>query len=42
MEKKEALEIIRIALTGYVEDCAGANTPEALEIEEAYEVIKKD
>lgn len=39
MEKKEALEIIRIALTGYVEDSAGAESQEAKDIDKAWEII---
>ena len=41
MEKSEATQIIHNALAGYVEDCAGADTPEANEIQEAWELIKE-
>ena len=42
MEKKEALEIIRIALTGYIEDSAGAESEEAKYIDEAFGIMKKE
>ena len=41
MERKEATQIIHNALVGYVEDCAGANTPEANEIQEAWDTLKE-
>lgn len=40
ISKEEALEIIYTALVSYVEDCAGQDSEEAKEIDEAYEVIK--
>ncbi len=41
MKKDVALEVIRIALAGYIENCSGEGTEETLEIEEAWKVINK-
>ena len=41
MERPEATQIIHNALVGYVEDCAGENTPEANEIQEAWDTLKE-
>jgi hypothetical protein len=40
MDKETANRIIANALSSYIEDCAGAGTPEAEQIEEAWQVIK--
>lgn len=39
MKRIEAKTVIQNALAGYVEDCAGANTPEADGIQEVWDVI---
>ena len=41
MKRAEATQIIHNALVGYVEDCAGADTPEANEIQEAWDTLKE-
>jgi hypothetical protein len=41
MKRKEAVEVLHNALTSYVEDCAGANTPEAEEIQKAWDRIQE-
>ena len=41
MKRKKATQIIHNALVGYVEDCAGENTPEANEIQEAWDLIRE-
>ena len=41
MKRQEATQIIHNALVGYVEDCAGENTPEANEIQEAWDTLKE-
>lgn len=39
MKRAKAKKVIQNALIGYVEDCAGAETPEANEIQEAWNTI---
>ena len=41
MKRQEATQIIHNAFVGYVEDCAGENTPEANEIQEAWDTLKE-
>lgn len=41
MDEKIALEVIRTALTSYIENCSGVRTPETKEIEKAWKVISK-
>ena len=41
MKREEALQIVFNALSGYVEDCAGAESEEAKEIQQAWELINK-
>ena len=41
MKRNKATQIIHNALVGYVEDCAGANTPEARQIERAWDTLNK-
>ena len=41
MKRNKATQIIHNALVGYVEDCAGANTPEAQQIEKAWDTLKE-
>lgn len=41
MKRDEAVIVLHSALTSYVEDCAGANTPEAEEIQEAWDTIQE-
>lgn len=40
MKRDKAEQIIHNALVGYIEDCAGANSPEAKLIEKAWDVIR--
>jgi len=40
MKKLEAEQIIHNALLGYIEDCAGENSPEAKQIEKAWNIVK--
>jgi hypothetical protein len=40
MKKIEAEQIIHNALAGYIEDCAGVNSPEAKRIEKAWNSIR--
>lgn len=42
MKKETALEIIRMALSSYIEDCSGEGTEETEQIEEAWKVIKNE
>ena len=42
MKKEEALEIVHNALSGYVEDCAGADSEEAQELDEAWNLLKEE
>jgi len=41
MERPTALEVIRIALVSYVENCSGEGTEETQEIEEAWQSINE-
>jgi hypothetical protein len=41
MKRNKATQIIHNALVGYVEDCAGANSPEAQQIEKAWDTLKE-
>lgn len=41
MNKQEAMDIVFNALSGYVEDCAGAESEEANLIQEAWEKVKE-
>lgn len=41
MKRDEAITVLHNALTSYVEDCAGADTPEAEEIQEAWDRIQE-
>jgi len=41
MKRKEALHIISRSLVSYIEDSAGADSDEANEIQEAYDIISK-
>ena len=41
MKRNKATQIIHNALVGYVEDCAGANSPEARQIEKAWDTLKE-
>lgn len=40
MKRKKAEQIIHNALAGYIEDCAGANSPEAKLIQKAWDFIR--
>ncbi len=40
MKRILAKRIIANALTSYIEDCAGAGTPETEQIEKAWQVVK--
>lgn len=41
MKRDEAVTVLHNALTSYVEDCAGTDTPEAEEIQEAWDRIQE-
>lgn len=41
MNEATALEVIRTALSSYIENCSGVRTPETKEIEKAWKVISK-
>lgn len=41
MKRNKATQIIHNALVGYVEDCAGANSSEARQIEKAWDTLNK-
>jgi hypothetical protein len=41
MKRNKAIKIIHNALIGYVEDCAGENSPEAQQIEKAWDTLNK-
>lgn len=42
MDKEKAMEILYRSLVAYIEDCAGQGSEEAQEIDEAWDVIKKE
>lgn len=41
MNRPTALEVIRMALASYIEDCAGEGSEEAQQIEEAWQTINE-
>ena len=41
MKLKEALEIVNVALVGYVDDSAGRHSDEAVALEQAWDLIRK-
>lgn len=42
MKNSEALAVVHTALTSYVEDCSGVDTPETQELEEAWETVRNE